>query len=622
MISATEAYNRGFRNGLRPDPDYSVTTWADTHRYLPKVSAKEHGKYRSSRTPFFREIMDCLSATSPIQEICLMKGTQIGGTEVGNNWFGYVVDVAPGPMMVVLPTVELAKDHSKLKLAPTIECTPRLRDRIKDNRSRDSGNTIQTKTFPGGALFLTGSNSAAGFRHRSIRYLFLDDVDGYEPDVDGEGDPIDLAKKRTDTYSSRKKIFKVSTPTVKGLSRIETAFEESDQRYYHVPCPFCGEYQRLEWSGIKFERDEHNNVLAVWYECRHCRKEIDESYKTEMFERGRWVPTFPERKNRGYHLSGLYSPLGWVSWKQIVEEFLVAKGNRERLKVWTNTRLAETFEEAGDQPGWVELKARCEPYQIMTVPLGGHVLTAGVDVQANRLAVLVMAWGRGEEAWVVFWGELYGDPLQLEVWGQLDNLLNHSYQGAGGQEHRIISAAVDSGHVTHSVYNYCRGRIPRVMAIKGAKQANQPIVGRPSKKDVNWMGTTIPNGVQLWPVGGDTAKSVIYGRLKQKETGPGYIHFPIGLDDDFFMQLTAEKLTTQYTRGFPKMVWVKIRNRNEALDCAVYAMAAALRVGLIHMDFDKTGNPPPKKVQHETDKQERGNWQKRGSFKRPGWLDR
>ena len=331
------AYRDGFSLGLRPDPLMTVTEWADEHRYLPKASSKEHGKYRSSRTPFFREIMDCLSPHMPIQEICLQKATQVGGTEVGNNWIGYVVDVAPGPMLMVLPTVELAKDHSKLKLAPTIECTPRLRGKIKENRSRDSGNTIQGKSFPGGMLFLVGSNSGAGFRHRSIRYLFLDDIDGYEADVGGEGDPIDLAKKRTDTYSSRKKIFEVSTPTVKGISRIEKSFEESDQRYYYVPCPHCGEYQRLEWGGqgsdfgIKFERNEYGNVEAVWYECRHCHDRVDESHKTAMLKAGRWVPTYPEREKRGYHLSGLYSPLGWVSWTQVVKEFLSAKDNRERL---------------------------------------------------------------------------------------------------------------------------------------------------------------------------------------------------------------------------------------------------------------------------------------------------
>lgn len=629
------AYRDGFSTGLRPDPVMTVTEWADEHRYLPKASSKEHGKYRSSRTPFFREIMDGLSPHIPTQEICLMKATQVGGTEVGNNWIGYVVDIAPGPMLMVLPTVDLAKDHSKLKLAPTIECTPRLRGKIKENRARDSGNTIQSKSFPGGMLFLVGSNSGAGFRHRSIRYLFLDDVDGYEADVAGEGDPVDLAKKRTDTYSSRKKIFEVSTPTVKGLSRIEKSFDESDQRYYQVPCPHCGEYQRLEWGGqgadfgIRFARNEHGNVEGVWYECMHCHERIDESHKTTMLEAGRWVATHPEREKRGYHLSGLYSPLGWVSWTQIVKEFLGAKNNRERLKVWTNTRLAETFEEQGEQPDWVELKTRAEPYKALTVPEGGLILTAGVDVQDNRLEVRVDAWGQAEESWLLYWGQLYGDPGQANgVWDQLDELLTRTWEGDGDQRYHILSMGVDSGgHHTQAVYNYCRLRAPRVFALKGASRAGRPVVGRPTEQDVTWQGETIKGGVQLWPIGTDTAKSVIYGRLRQLIPGPGYMHFPIGLPDDFYMQLTAEKLQTKYVKGYPKLEWVLVRRRNEALDCTVYSYAAALRAG-IHLLTGKASGPGKKSKRQEEGSGEdpisraRSTWQKRGGFKRPSWLNR
>ena len=350
-----------------------------------------------------------------------MKGTQLGFTELGNNWFGYVADASPGPMMMIFPTSELAKDHSKQKLQPTIQETPRLRDKVKEHRTRDSGNTIQTKEFPGGILFLSGSNSGAFFRSKSIRFLFLDDIDGFEHDIGGEGDPLELAKRRTDTFGSRKKIMEVSTPTTKGISRIDRSFLESDQRFYHVPCPFCGEYQRLLWGGpgadfgLKFERDQHGKAIDAWYECAACHERIDEHFKTDMLEQGRWIPTYPERSKRGYQLSSLYSPLGWVSWLQIVKEFLEAKKFKERLKVWTNTRLGETFEETGEQPDWSLLQARCEPYAVLTVPTGGLLLTAGVDVQDNRLAVVVRAWGRGEESWLIYWGELYGDPAQPQV---------------------------------------------------------------------------------------------------------------------------------------------------------------------------------------------------------------
>ena len=636
IANALDIYNAGFKAGLKPDPNLGVTEWSDAHRMLPKKSSSEPGKYRSSRTPYIREPMDNLSPHSPVQDQCVMKGTQLGWTESGNNWFAYVVDVCPGPMMMTFPTVDLAKDHSKQKLAPTIEETPRLRGKIKENKSRDSGNTIQVKEFPGGILFLSGSNSGTFFRSKSIRYLFLDDIDGFVPDVDGEGDPIDLAKKRTDTFSSRKKIYEISTPTVKGISRIEKSFDESDQRYFNVPCPHCNEMQPLEWGGegcdygIKFKRDVTGKVVvAVWYECHACHQGIDESHKTWMLDHGEWIPTCPDRKKRGYHLSGLYSPLGWVSWRQIVEEFLEKEKDRERLKVWTNTRLGKTFEEKGDQPDWVSLKARCEPYEFLNVPAGGLLLTSGVDTQDNRLAIVIRAWGRGEESWLVYWGEIYGDPAQPFVWQQLDELLYRPYLHASGTELHIISMAVDSGgHHTQEVYNYARTRVPKVIAVKGASQSGKPIIGRPTSQDVTYMGAKIPGGVQLWPIGTDTAKSTIYSRLKMTDPGPGCFHFPIGTGDDYFMQLTAEKLITRYVKGYPKMEWVKVGPRNEALDCEVYCMAAAIRAGLARTDWGSLERTlggkgsQPKKVPRKPEVA-KGGWLAgvRG-YQRPGWLNR
>jgi len=594
MIAAATIYTEAFNAGLRPDPDLTVTEWADSYRMLPKKSSSEPGKYRSSRTPYVREIMDALSPSSRVQEICAMKGTQLGFTEIGNNWFGFVADASPGPMMMTFPTSELAKDHSKQKLQPTIQETPRLKNKVKEHRTRDSGNTIQTKEFPGGILFLSGSNSGAFFRSKSIRFLFLDDIDGFEHDVGGEGDPAELAKRRTDTYGNRKKIFEVSTPTIKGVSRIERSFLESDQRFYHVPCPFCGEYQRLLWGGpgadfgIKFTRDDTGKLLDVWYECRSCHQRIEEHHKTAMLERGRWISTFPERSKRGYQISSLYSPPGWVSWIQIVKEFLEAKPHRERLKTWINTRMGETFEEAGDQPEWSLLQARCEPYQMLTVPAGGLFLSAGVDVQDNRLAVVIRAWGRGEESWLILWTEIYGDPARLQVWEELDSLLSRPFEHAGGQQLHIATAAIDTGgHHTQEVYNFARRKSPQVIAIKGQSQPGKPIVGRPTPQDVTWRGQKISNGVMLWPVGSDTAKATIYSRLKITAPGPGFYHFPIGTPEEYFVQLTAEKLVTKFVKGFPRQEWTMTGPRNESLDCEVYCYAAALRAGISRMDWNK-----------------------------------
>jgi terminase, large subunit len=428
----------------------------------------------------------------------------------------------------------------------------------------------------------------------------------------------------------------VSTPTVKGISRIEASFEESDQRHYFVPCPHCGEMQMLEFGGegcdygIKFTRDEAGAVRDVWYECSHCHKRIDEHYKTEMLARGEWRATYPERRKRGYQISSLYSPLGWVSWRQIVEEFLKAKDNRERLKVWTNTRLGLPFEEKGDQPDWVILQVRSEPYEILTVPERGLLLTAGVDVQADRLAVVIRAWGRGEESWLVYWCEIYGNPGEARgVWDELDLLLNRTYPHDGGSELSIVSLAVDSGFHTQAVYNYARGRSPKVAAVKGQAVSGKPVIGRPSHVDIAWQGVKIPNGVQLWPVGSDTAKGTIYARLRQEVPGPGYYHFPIGLDEEYFRQLTAEKLVTRYVKGYPRLEWVKIGPRNEALDCEVYAYAAAIRAGLGRIDWDglertiRGGSPAGHErqpVRPTSTLPPRGSWLDQG-YRRGAWFN-
>jgi terminase, large subunit len=590
MLSASKICRLSLSVGIKPDPTMSISEWSDKYRIMPKGYA-ESGRYRTSRTPYLKEIMDCLSPSSPIRQIKIMKGTQMGFTEIVNNWICHNIHINPGPMLMVLPTVDIAQKHSKKKLTPTIKSTPILQGKIRENRSRDSGNTILLKEYPGGSIALAGSNSAASFRSDSIRDLALDDIDGYPLDVDGEGDPCDLAINRTDAYANRK-ILKISTPTNKGTSRIEAEYEDSDQRKYHVPCPFCNQKQELLWGGreadhgIKFEYS-YKIVKKIWYECKFCHKAIDEHHKTWMLERGEWIPQNLGHPDAGFHLNSLYSPLGFRSWIDIASEFLKAKKNPKRLKRWVNTRQGLPFEEDGSQPEWNLLKGRAEPYKITEVPLDGLLLTCGVDTQDNRLAVLVTAWGRGEECWIVYWGELFGDPAQQDVWRQLDDFLNMPFRHASGNDLRIISACIDSGgHCTQDVYNYARLRPPRVVAIKSASIPNKPIIGRPSAVDVTYRGVQIKGGCQLWTVGSDTAKGQIYGRLRMTERGPGMIHFPIGLDDDFYIQLTAEKQVTRFDRGgYPKSEWVKVNERNEALDCMVYSTAAAVRAGIARMNW-------------------------------------
>ena len=594
MQAAEKLVRDAFIAGFKLDPEFSVSEWADEFRYLQKVSSAEPGKYRSSRTPYLREIMDALSVTSPVQEVVVMKATQLGLTEAANNFVGYIIDAAPGPALMILPTQELARDHSRQKLSPAIRETPKLRGKVRENKARDSANTLTSKSFPGGILFLGGSNSPAGYRAKSVRFLILDDIDGFEPDIGGEGDPVALAKKRADSYGNRKKAFIISTPTVVGISPIANEFKVSDQRYYHVPCPHCGEFQPLEFGGpdheygIKFERDEYGAVVDVWYQCRACHGRIDEGEKPAMLEAGKWIPTYPHRKKRGYQISALYSPLGWYSWRSVVEDFLGAKGNAQKLKAWTNTVLGKPWEEAGTQVEWIHLRNRAEPYDMMTVPAGGLLLTAGVDTQDDRLAVSIFAWGRGEESWLIYHEEIYGDPANLEPWRQLDHLRSRSFPNEAGFELQITSMAVDSqGHRTEHVYNYCRQRAPVVMCIQGASHRNRPVLTKPRKVDVNYQGQSIKGGVELWSIGTDTAKSTLFANLQKDEAGPGFIHFPVGLGDEYYRQLTAEKIITRIVRGFARHEWIKTRPRNEALDCAVYAYAAAVRSGVQRMNWDR-----------------------------------
>ncbi len=592
------SYSKAFKAGLMPDPDTDLVEWAEENFYLPRESTAEYGKFRIERTPMLREILLALSPASGVEEVVVQKPTQTGGTTAAIIFMLGTADMQPGPTLLIQPTAELAKSFSKKKLNPTVKATiagsGRLDGKIKDTKSRDGDSTILEKVFPGGSWRLAGSNSPAVYRSESVRYIILDDFDGFELNIGGEGDPGDLADRRTGTFRNRK-IYKNSTPTLKGFSNIERAYLASSQGLFMVPCPHCGEFQYLVFGdpktkhGIKFTRDTAGQIVDCWYVCEHCQGRIDEHHKELMLPRGKYVHKYPERKVKGFKYNALHTPLGWVNtWKHIAELILEAKDSPEKLQTWQNTLMAETFERKGAQPDWAALRTRCEPYPFLTIPAGGYLLTCGADVQHDRLAVVIRAWGRQECSFLVYWSELYGDTSQPEVWGQLDQLLNRSYQHASGADLQIVSTAVDSGdgNRTQVVYNFVRTRVPRCFAVKGQSQPGKPIIGRPVAVDVSYRGTMIKGGVQVWPVGSDTGKSTIYSRLQQT-TGQGVYHWPIGLDDGYFQQLTAEKQVTRYSKGYPVLEWVKTGPHNEALDCEVYAYAAAIRAGLQRINFDE-----------------------------------
>jgi len=571
---------------IHPDPVLTVSEWADRHRMLSQRASAEPGRWRTDRTPYLREIMDCLSSTSAVEKVVFMKGAQVGGTEAGNNWLGYCIDNCPGPMLMVQPTVEMAKRNSKTRIAPLIEESPTLREKVRDPRSRDSSNSLLAKEFPGGVVVMAGANSAAGLRSMPVRFLFLDEPDAYPGDVDGEGDPCTLAEARTRTFS-RRKIFYVSTPTLAGRSRIEREFMDSDMRFFEVPCPLCGTYQQLVWPQMKWVEGHPETAR---YQCAHCNGEFEEHHKNKILARGQWVAQNPEGKWRGYHISTLYSPLGWFSWQQCVEAFLQARKSDEAMRVFQNTTLGLTYADTGEAPDWELLYGRRESYPIGQVPEPVVFLTAGIDVQKDRIELEVVGWGCNLESWSIDYTVLHGDTASDEVWEQLSEAIRHDYGRADGMRLPIRMAAVDTGFRTQEVYRWVKSQSAlQVMAVKGREQ-QATIISQPSTVEVTIRGKRIRGGIKVWPVGVSVAKSELYGWLRRKlpenlDDGLpfGWCHFPQH-PEEWFKQLTAEALISRIVRGYQKYQWEKTRDRNEALDCRVYARAAAMAVGADRWD--------------------------------------
>lgn len=605
VAEGSTVWREAFREGLRPAEVLGVNEWANRYRILSSKSSAEPGPWRTRRVPYLAEIMDALGPACPAERVVFMKGAQVGGSELGHNWLGSIIDQNPAPTMIVLPTVDLGKKWSRTRLDPMIEDTPVLRAKVKPRRSRDAGNTVLFKEFPGGVFAIVGANSAAGLRSMTFRNLMADEIDAYPGDVEGEGNPIVLAERGTRTFSS-KKLFLLSTPTFRNRSRIEAEFELSDRRYYHVPCPFCGEIQRLEWRRIKWDE---NDPTTVRYLCEYCEEEIEEYHKTEMLAGGVWIPENPERSDeiRGYHLSALYSPVGWRSWEEIVRLFLKGMGRLtadeggrgtqpDILRVWTNHDLGETWAESGEAPPWESLYNRREADLVPDrVPRGASVLTAGVDVQGDRLEVEVVAWGRKLESWSIAYVVIPGAPSEDSTWRELVKVLETDWLDAGDPEvpdaallppMRIRMMAVDVSWATQDVRAFVRRMsTPRLIAVRG--RANFHVaVGQPTKVEVKVDGRKIKRGAMEWPVGVDDLKSELYGWLRMTApTHPeidgyprGWAHFPERAEE-WFRQLTAEQIVARIVRGYRVYQWEKIRERNEALDCRVYARAALAVIG-------------------------------------------
>jgi len=609
MLSAATKMGRLRREALRvltPPPRLTISQWADRYRRLSPESSAEPGQFRTSRAEYQRGIMDAVTDPA-VERVVLMTSAQIGKTAMLENAIGFYISQDPAPILVLMPTLEMAQAFSKDRLATMLRDTPVLKGLVQDPRARDSGNTMLHKTFPGGHITLTGANSAANLASRPIRIVLCDEVDRYPASAGTEGDPVHLATKRTATFWNRK-IILTSTPTIKGLSRIEHAFEASDQRRFYVPCPECGEHQILKWASLRWDEGRPE---TAHYVCEHCGAIIEERHKTAMLMAGQWRAEAPFAGTAGFALNELYSP--WRRWADIAVDFLLAKqGGTEMLQVWVNTSLGESWEDQGDAIEATGLIARLEEYDRDSIPLAA--ITAGVDVQKDRIEASVVAWGAGQEAWLLEHAVLPGDTARPEVWQDLDQLL---------ADHAPHAVAVDSGFNASMVYAFCERR-RFAYAVKGASGFDRPVVEDATKRAKRLRNRRRVGGSPVQIIGVDTAKVQVQSRLRLVSPGPGYIHFSeaAGCDEEYFAQITAEKLVTKYRMGRATQEWVQQRPRNEALDALVYALAALLLWGGMARAEQRINSDPQRKsaTQQIADQLTRQHRKRFGTY--PGFVNR
>lgn len=536
----------------------TIDQWADGNRQLSPEASAEPGPWRTDRVPYMREVMR--EVTNPsVAEVVLMTSSQVAKTEIINNVAAYFMAGDPCPIMWLLPTIDLAKSFAKTRLKMMIRDTPAL------NKIFQHNDEMLHLTFPGGHCLIVGANAPTMLSSTPVRLLLMDEVDRFPVSAGKEGDPVSLAKKRTTTFADRK-IVLASTPTNLSESRIHPAYENSDKRRFYVPCPQCSTFQVLVWPQVRWP---DNRPDQAYYECPHCYAHIYADKKPKMLARGKWIAENPFNGVAGFHLNELYSP--WKTFGETASDFVLAKDNTEKLKVWINTALGEAWNDVGQDPALTGLDARVDTFKA-DLPAGVLALTAGVDVQDDRLCIEVVGWGHGEENWSIAWHTIQGDPAADETWQELTEYLTKPWTHEYGVTMFIGGAAIDSGgHFTDEVYAYTRVMAhKRFVAVKGSSTYAKNLIskqqkhGRKSRLD------------KFYVIGTETAKDTIYARLRSVVTpGPGYSHFGLHNDADYFEQLTSEKKSHKFVNGFKRVFYVKIRDgiRNEALDCRVYAFA-------------------------------------------------
>ena len=573
---------------FRPPANDTVSQWADRNRVLVSDSSSEPGPWRTDRAPYQREIMDAFTQPG-IYEIVIMASAQVGKSEIELNMMGRAIDIDPGPILYVQPTDKVAEDYSKRRIAPMIAACPTLRDKVYRAKGRDSNNTITMKTFPGGSLAIIGANSPSDLASKPVRYIFLDEIDRFPASAGTEGDPIELAERRTETYRHNRKIVKCSTPTIKGASKIERAYMHGTQEEWRTECPYCREYSFIQFDDVKFDKEEFQDeegqtqytVKNTRWMCPVCKRETAELEVKRL--PAKWVVRNAKALQNGirsFRLNAFMSP--WSDWKDIALSFLRAKDDPELLKVFHNTMLGESWE-LRDRSGAPEKLLERKEHYNAEVPTGVLVLTMGIDTQDNRLEYEVVGWDREEQSWGISRGVIPGRADSEGVWEEVDQLLEREWKMPNGMGMRVLATFMDSGgHFTEEVYRQCAKRgNRRIWPIKGESGEGKPYVRQ--MKNAN-----LPKGAVGFMIAVDAGKEAILFSTGVEEIGPRYMHFPkdplCGYDLEFFRGLLSEKQVIHRKKGQNVIEWEKTYERNEPLDCRNYARAA---YKYFHWNFDK-----------------------------------
>jgi len=554
--------------------------WAERKRILPPGLTSLPGRFRWETTPYLREIIDAFAPASPVQKVVVMKGAQLGfSVGVLENLIGWIIDCEPGPTLFVTADKELAESVVETRVDKMIESAGiggKIFAQVQKTHGRKTGDTKSKKEFPGGFLLPIGPNTGAKLRSYSIKTILFDELDGFPLEVQKEGDPIALAERRTDAFSRNRKIFYNSTPTIEGTSRIKPLFEAGDQRKYFVPCKVCGAMQELRFDRLKYAEDELGRLVweSVHYECEACGAAWKNDDKAHFLALGEWRPTATptEPGLRSYHLSSLYSPIGFRSWESIAQEWIACKGDPTKLRAFVNTVLGETWQERGEAPRYERIMLRREEYAPGEWPAGGILCTMGADVQADRIEAEIVAWGDRKESWSLGYHVFEGDTSDLQgpAWTGLQNLL---LTRPGGRP--IVLALVDAGFRTNTVYQFCEQFAGGVLPCMGESAQSY---GRRLFALRDCAGFAVKRAdLQTGQL-----KAELYGYLARgapadgQPTPDGYCHFPAEYGEKYFRMLTAEERVKETTRtGAVRYVWkLGSGRRNEALDARVYAMGA------------------------------------------------